>query len=70
MKNLTLVEDAIWDEVESVLLSYKDKTTDLLLRRFEDAQASREEQLTKVKDELSRCDLEKKGLSIRYVRVY
>jgi hypothetical protein len=62
MKNLTLVEDAIWDEVESVLLSYKDKTTDFLLRRSENAQAGREEQLAKVKDEISRCDLEKQRI--------
>lgn len=61
-KNLTQIEDYIWEQVEDVLRSYKDKTTGLLFDRFENAQADREKQIAKVKDEVTRCNLEKQRI--------
>ena len=61
-RNLTQVEDIIWDEVEDVLRSYKDKTTDFLFDQFENSQADREKQIAKAKEEISRCNLEKQRI--------
>lgn len=63
-KNLRLkpIEDYIWGEVEDILKNYEDKTYETLLEQFENGKAQRKAQIERIKEEITRCDLEKQRL--------
>lgn len=61
-RNLNLIENYIWAEVEDVLTSYRNNTAGLLLDRFENGKKDREENIAKAKKEINRCELERQRL--------
>ena len=53
-RNLQLgwIEDFVWAEVEDILRTYRNATSDLLLQRFESASSEREQQIATAKKHL------------------
>jgi hypothetical protein len=65
-----MIEDYIWAEIVDVLEDYRNQTYELLIDRFEKANADREKQLARAEKEVERCNKERQRVLIMVRKEY
>jgi len=69
-QHLGMIEDYIWAEIVDVLEDYRNQTYELLIDRFEKANADREKQLARAEKEVERCNKERQRVLIMVRKEY